>query len=261
MKLSTAILGLFGLLVAADIAEQRIEINVGNTEILDVLRKLEQAKKSGNEELASQLLDELKIGRSSKQADSNTQWTTDCKASAYLDAEIFAIKDPRNAPEGIKWAMDYLDKYWTSDDGSEYPYPGDFKTFMHRDGFRVISIRYDQLPWAVREWREQEMEKGLAEERKLIAVLDGVAFFAPGAMTWLMPLFAGADLTRGKDACHDELLKLDNYHNKDKKESGVKYIFKYGGTSQVGTTIRIQTTSQRLVADKGSKEDQSNQDL
>jgi hypothetical protein len=202
MKLSATILAIFSLFVAAEIAEQRIEINVGNTGILDLMRQLSQARKAGNDELASKLSKELRDARLGPTGgSSNVQWETECTASAYLDAEIYAVSDPSNVPEGLKWAWEFLDKYWTTDDGGDLPYPGDFSTFKHKDGFRVLRVDYEQLPWAVREWREKEIEKGVAMERKFIVVLDGVAFFAPGVMTWLLPLFAGRDITRGADAC------------------------------------------------------------
>ncbi|KAH6880534.1 hypothetical protein B0T10DRAFT_581923 [Thelonectria olida] len=263
MKLSAILLGSFSLFIAAEIADQRIEINVGNTRILDLMRQLDQARKGGNDELALKLAKELSDARSEPiGGHSDVQWATDCKASAYLDAEIYAVSDPSNVPEGLKWAWEFLDKYWTTDDGGDLPYPGDFSTFMHKDGFRVLMVDYEQLPWAVREWREKEMEKGVAMERKFIAVLDGVAFFAPGVVTWLLPLFAGRDIKRGVDACQelDELLNLKRYHNKGNNDPAFKYSFEYAGMSQVGTTIKVKTRSERQIAvnaknDKAKKEE------
>jgi hypothetical protein len=85
--------------------------------------------------------------------------------------------------------------------GVDLPYPGDFEDFKHPDGYRTLSMPYDSMPLAVKQWREDEMEKGTAMGRKFIAALDGVAYFAPGVVTYLMPLFASKDVVKGENAC------------------------------------------------------------
>lgn len=195
---------LFGLLVGAGTVPQHVEVKVGNTAILDLMRELSHAKEGGDEELVAETSQKLRDARSSVFGDGQ-RWQTECRLSASLDIEIYTVSDPHNAPKEVGWAMERLDEIWTKDDGSDLPYPGDFNQFMHPDGFRFLRMDYDELPWAVREWREQAIETGDEMDRKLIAVIDGNAFFAPAAVTYLSPLFAAKEVTRGKNACKGQL--------------------------------------------------------
>ncbi|PWY95172.1 hypothetical protein BO94DRAFT_620649 [Aspergillus sclerotioniger CBS 115572] len=179
------------------------------------------------------------------------QWSVECSTSAYLDSEIVAVNDPANPPKEIAWAFPFLDEYWKTDDGEDLPYPGDFNRFKHPDGFRILRVDYDALPAGVRRWREEEMETAEEMDRKLIAVLDGVAFFAPGVVTYLMPLFATADVVGGHSACEDELMDLTNYHDPVKRRTdSARFVFRYGGRSQVGNSIRVQTVAQKEIKDQ-----------
>lgn len=178
MKFTAALLP---VLFASCATAQRFEIRVGNAVDFD---------SAGNDRPSFR--------------DSQT-WQTDCRVSSTFEAEIYAVPDPAHAPKELAWAMNFLDDYWKTDDGGDLPYPGDFDRFMHRDGFRVIRIDYKDLPWPVRKYREQLLEEGKAVERKFIAEYKGVAFFAPGVVTWLAPLFAGKDVVSGQDSCKGEI--------------------------------------------------------
>lgn len=192
---------------------------------------------------------------------------SECYISAYLDAEIYAVPDFNNPPKAIAWALSFLDEYWKTPDGRDMPYPGDFstETYMHRDGFRVIMMDYEDLPWAVKKWRQENMDKN-EWNSKGIAVKDGKAFFAPGVVTWLLPLFAGRDVEPGKNACEgeywffrycfhrladyhaDQLMDLKNYHNgKGNYNSATKFVYTYGGKAEVGNTLRVQAVAEKQV--------------
>lgn len=131
------------------------------------------------------------------------KYDTACVVQSTWTAEIYAVPDVNNPPRQLAWAIPFLDEYWRTDDGGDMPYPGDFYDFMHRDGFRVIATPYERLPWAVKQWRDEQIEKNTFE-RKFIAVKDDVAFFAPGVVTLLLPLFAGQDVVPGNDACESK---------------------------------------------------------
>ncbi|GKU21408.1 unnamed protein product [Fusarium langsethiae] len=118
---------------------------------------------------------------------------------------------------------------------------------MHSDGFRILRTDYKDLPWAVRKYREELLEEGTKMERKFIAELDGVAFFAPGVVTWLAPLFAGSDVKPGQNACEDELVDFSNWDKKGTGSEDVKFSFNYGGKMQVGNSIAIQVNAQKSV--------------
>lgn len=199
MKLTNAILPLLASRAAAEVAAQRIEIQVGNTAVIDLMRQAAEAEKNGDHERAAKLRD-LRDKTSSPWQE-RIQWETECSVSSDFNAEIYAVPDPTSAPKEIAWAMDYLDKYWTTDNGGDLPYPGDFDRFMHPDGFRILRVDYKELPWAVRKYREELLKEGTKMERKFIAELDGVAFFAPGVITWLAPLFAGSNVKSGQNTC------------------------------------------------------------
>ncbi|KAF5003599.1 hypothetical protein FDECE_9854 [Fusarium decemcellulare] len=177
-----------------------------------------------------------------------TSWHKECSVSSTLNANIYVVPDPEHAPKELQWAMGFLDKWWTDDAGGPLPYPGDFESFMHPDGFRVMTCNYDDLPWAVRKWREDLMIEGTAMERKFIAELDGVAFFAPGIVSWLGPLFAGSHVEPGKDACQDELVDIGNFRPKSIENRDVLFSFHYGLRVQVNNAISID-----LHAEKRSK--------
>jgi hypothetical protein len=204
MKVTNTILSLF----ASQAAAQVIDIQIGDTAALNLMRQAAQAEKTGDYAHAAELRDLLSKSRTQFQEE--TQWKTECSVTSTINAEIYVVPDPSRAPKEIAWAMDYLDKYWTTDSGGELPYPGDFDRFMHSDGFRILRIDYKELPWAVRNYREELLKEGTKMERKFIAELDGVAFFAPGVVTWLAPLFAGSDVKPGQNACEGKLFLNDN---------------------------------------------------
>ncbi|GKU05812.1 unnamed protein product [Fusarium langsethiae] len=241
MKVTNAIL----TLLASQAAAQVIDIQIGDTATLDLMRQAAQAEKSGDHARAAEIRDLLSKSRSFSQ--DRNQWKTECSVSSNINAEIYVVPDPSHAPKEIAWAMDYLDKYWTTDDGGELPYPGDFDRFMHSDGFRILRTDYKDLPWAVRKYREELLEEGTKMERKFIAELDGVAFFAPGVVTWLAPLFAGSDVKPGQNACEDELVDFSNWDKKGTGSEDVKFSFNYGGKMQVGNSIAIQVNAQKSV--------------
>lgn len=128
-------------------------------------------------------------------------WESEFQVSAYFGAEIFAVLGPSSVSKGIEWAFPKPDEFWKTNDGADISYTNDFHKFMHKDGFRVIMIDYDQLPQGVREWREMEMREGNSKERKWIAVVDGKAFFSPGVVKFLQPLFATKDVELGENTC------------------------------------------------------------
>ncbi|VUC29931.1 unnamed protein product [Clonostachys rosea] len=237
---------------------QRFEINVGSgidAGIFDLMREVNQAQKAGDQERYQQLKDKLDNFRSAKP---DFSWKSECRVSAYLDAEIFAVPGPSSVPKEIEWAFPTLDEYWRTDDGGDLPYPGDFNQFMHKDGFRVIMIQYDQLPQAVRDWREEKLKEGNSDERKWIAVVDGMAFFAPGVVTWLQPLFASRDVVLGKNACEDQLTDLQNFRGGQKRTEDVRFITGFSGLAEIGTTLRVQAFAEKQVKQAGNDEKAKN---
>ncbi|KAF2476668.1 uncharacterized protein BDR25DRAFT_209892 [Lindgomyces ingoldianus] len=240
--------------LAASTVAQKFEIEYGNTHITRLMSQLEIARKSGDQTLINDL--NAKLERAQQGGDSSwNNYETKCHVSAYFDAEIFAV-DIMKPPTEVAWAIDRLDKFWRTDSGGDMPYPGDFDRFMHPDGFRVIKVDYEELPEKVKAWRDDQMIKG-TEERKYIANVDGVAFFAPGVVTWLLPLFAGKDVEVGKDACEetDELVNLDNYHKRSQNaEPDTKFLVDYVGRSQVGNSIRIKTVAEKRVKVKADEQ-------
>ncbi|KAG8672552.1 hypothetical protein FPOAC2_05945 [Fusarium poae] len=241
MKVTNAILPLF----ASQAVAQVIDIQIGDTATLGLMREAAQAEKSGDHARAAELRDLLSKSRGPSRE--TTRWETECSVSSNINAEIYVVPDPLHAPKEIAWAMDYLDRYWTTDDGGELPYPGDFDRFMHSDGFRILRMDYKELPWAVRNYREELLKEGTKMERKFIAELDGVAFFAPGVVTWLAPLFAGSDVKPGQNACEDELVDFSNWDKKNTGSPDVKFSFNYGGRMQVGNSIGIQVNAKKSV--------------
>ncbi|CEI61993.1 hypothetical protein FVEN_g3034 [Fusarium venenatum] len=247
MKVTNAILSL----LASQAAAQVIDIQIGDTAALGLMREVAQAEKSGDHARAAELRDLLSKSRGPSRE--RTQWKTECSVSSNINAEIYVVPDPSNAPKEIAWAMDYLDKYWTTDDGGELPYPGDFDRFMHSDGFRIIRTDYKDLPWAVRKYREELLKGGTKMERKFIAELDGVAFFAPGVVTWLAPLFAGSDVKPGQNACEDELVDFSNWDKTKIGSEDVKFSFNYGGRMQVGNSIGIQVHAKKSMKQESNR--------
>jgi hypothetical protein len=55
-------------------------------------------------------------------------------------------------------------------------------------------------------------------------------------------------------------LNLERYHKKDNNDPAVKYSFEYGGTSQVGSTIRVQARSERKIAVNGKKDEKKKEE-
>jgi hypothetical protein len=194
MKPTTAILSV----LASQATAQLIDIQIGDTARLDIMRQAAEAQVNGNTAKAHALMDQI---RNADAAHEKKIWKTDCRVSSQFEAEIYTVQDPSRAPKEIAWAMEFLDNHWKTDDGRDLPYPGDFDRFMHPDGFRVMRMDYKKLPWAVRKYHEELVKEGKQMERKFIAEIDGSAFFAPGVVTWLAPLFAGSQVKLGKDAC------------------------------------------------------------
>ncbi|KAF4965386.1 hypothetical protein FSARC_6800 [Fusarium sarcochroum] len=246
MKLTNAIFPL----LASQAAAQLIDIQVGDTSKLRLMREAADAEARGDRQRAEELRQEFRISMSKSFSEENLQWKTECRVSSTFEAEIYTVPDPMHAPKEIAWAMNYLDEYWKTDDGGDLPYPGDFDRFMHPDGFRVMRVDYKDLPWAVRKYREELLKEGKQMERKFIAELDGSAFFAPGVVTWLAPLFAGSKVKPGQNACEDELVDLNNFHKKSSATGDVRYSSGYGSRAQIGDSITIE-----LGAEKASKED------
>ncbi|KAJ4258104.1 hypothetical protein NW762_008244 [Fusarium torreyae] len=245
MKLTTAIFPL----LASQAAAQLIDIQVGDTSKLRLMREAAEAEAHGDHQRAEELREQFRTSMSKTLTQDRDQWKTECRVSSTFEAEIYTVPDPMHAPKEIAWAMNYLDEYWKTDDGGDLPYPGDFDRFMHPDGFRVMRVDYKDLPWAVRKYREELLKEGKQMERKFIAELDGSAFFAPGVVTWLLPLFAGNKVKPGQNACEDELVDLNNYRKKSSATGDVKYSFGYGGRAQIGDFVTLE-----LKAEKASKE-------
>ncbi|KAM0280121.1 hypothetical protein ACHAQK_010275 [Fusarium lateritium] len=244
MKFTNAILPL----LASQAAAQVIDIQVGDTAMLDLMRQAAEASARGDHERAAELRELLSIARSPSKGE--VRYKTECQVRSKFEAEIYTVRDPSSAPKEIAWAMNFLDEHWKTDDGRDLPYPGDFDRFMHPEGFRVMRADYKSLPWAVRKYHEELVKEGTQMERKFIAELDGNAFFAPGVMTWLAPLFAGSEVVPGKNACEDDIVDFSNW-NKEKKDvsDDVKYSFSYGGRVQIGDHVTVE-----LRAEKSSKE-------
>ncbi|RGP77041.1 hypothetical protein FLONG3_4870 [Fusarium longipes] len=241
MKVANTILPL----LASQAAAQFVDIQIGDTATLNLMRQAAEAEKNGDHAHAAELRDLL--SKSHTPFQERVQWKTECSVSSTINAEIYVVPDPARAPKQIAWAMDFLDKYWTTDEGGELPYPGDFDRFMHSDGFRILRMDYKELPWAVRKFREELLREGTKMERKFIAELDGVAFFAPGVVTWLAPLFAASDVKPGQNGCEDELVDWNNWDKKQTGSEDVKFTYNYGGRMQVGNSIAVQVNAQKAV--------------
>ncbi|KAF4446589.1 hypothetical protein F53441_9816 [Fusarium austroafricanum] len=245
MKLSNAVLPL----LASQATAQLVEIQIGDTARLDLMRQAAEASARGDYAKAAELRELFQ----NPSAEQKVQWNTDCRVSHKFEAEIYSVKDPTHAPKEIAWAMKFLDEHWKTDDGGDLPYPGDFDRFMHRDGFRVMRIDYKKLPWAVRKYHEELVKEGKQMERKFIAELDGSAFFAPGVVTWLAPLFAGSHVVPGKNACEDDLMDFGNWQNTKTMSSSYKYTFSYVSKFQVGERITIELAAQRASKEGDAK--------
>lgn len=265
MKFTNAIFSL----LASQAAAQVIDIQIGGTAKLDLMRQAAEASARGDHERAAELRELLSISRSPSKED--VRYKTECRVSSRFEAEIYTVRDPSSAPKEIAWAMNFLDEHWKTDDGRDLPYPGDFDRFMHPQGFRVMRADYKSLPWAVRKYHEELVKEGIKMERKFIAELDGNAFFAPGVMTWLAPLFAGSEVVPGKNACEgksfewsqrpgltavDDLVDFSNW-NKEKKDisDDVKYSFSYGGRVQIGDNITVELTAEKSSKEKATEEE------
>ncbi|KAF9776143.1 hypothetical protein IL306_005705 [Fusarium sp. DS 682] len=248
MKLTNAILSL----LASQAMAQLIDIQFGDTAKLDIMRQAAEASARGNHAKAAELMDQIRMPDSN--FNEQSQWETDCRVSSQFEAEIYTVPDPSRAPKEIAWAMKFLDDHWKTDDGRDLPYPGDFDRFMHPDGFRVMRTDYKNLPWAVRKYHEELVKEGKQMERKFIAELDGSAFFAPGVVTWLAPLFAGSKVEPGKNACEDDLVDFRNWHKRQPASGNVKYTFSYGGKVQIGDHITVELHAQRSSKPGAMKE-------
>ncbi|KAJ4128837.1 hypothetical protein NW768_007357 [Fusarium equiseti] len=251
MKLTNAILPLLASWAAA----QHVEIQIGDSAALSITRQIFEAEKNGDHERAAELRALMNMASPLKE---RVEWKTECSVSSNFEAEIYSVPSSSQAPKEIAWAMDYLDKYWTTDAGGDLPYPGDFDQFMHPDGFRVIRVDYKDLPWAVRKYREELLAEGTKMERKFIAEKDGVAFFAPGVVTWLAPLFAGAKVNPGKNACEDEIVDFSNWGLGKTESSNVKFSFNFGGRMQIGNSIAVQVNARKLVNEGSEKNTEGN---
>ncbi|KAF5974697.1 hypothetical protein FCOIX_8114 [Fusarium coicis] len=253
MKPTTAILSA----LASQATAQLIDIQIGDTARLDIMRQAAEAQVNGNTAKAHALMDQIRI---TDAVHEKNLWKTDCRVSSQFEAEIYTVKDPSRAPKEIAWAMEFLDNHWKTDDGRDLPYPGDFDRFMHPDGFRVMRMDYKKLPWAVRKYHEELVKEGKQVERKFIAEIDGSAFFAPGVVTWLAPLFAGSQVELGKDA---------NWDKKKQAADGARYTFGYGGKVQIGDHITVEVHAQRSskqdaekkVEDGGDEETEGTEEL
>ncbi|KAF5710930.1 hypothetical protein FMUND_9281 [Fusarium mundagurra] len=247
MKPTTAILSV----LASQATAQLIDIQIGDTARLDIMRQAAEAQVNGNTAKAHALMDQI---RNADGAHEKNLWKTDCRVSSQFEAEIYTVKDPSRAPKEIAWAMEFLDNHWKTDDGRDLPYPGDFDRFMHPDGFRVMRMDSKKLPWAVRKYHEELVKEGKQIERKFIAEIDGSAFFAPGVVTWLAPLFAGSQVELGKDACEDALVDFSNWGKGKQAADGVRYSFGYGGKVQIGDQITVEVHAQRSSKQGAEKE-------
>ncbi|EXA34001.1 hypothetical protein FOVG_14864 [Fusarium oxysporum f. sp. pisi HDV247] len=247
MKPTNAILSV----LASQATAQLIDIQIGDTARLDIMRQAAEAQVNGNTAKAHELMDQIRIADA---AHEKSLWKTDCRVSSQFEAEIYTVQDPSRAPKEIAWAMNFLDNHWKTDDGRDLPYPGDFDRFMHPDGFRVMRTDYKNLPWAVRKYHEELVKEGKQMERKFIAEIDGSAFFAPGVVTWLAPLFAGSKVEPGKDACEDDLVDFSNWDKKKQAGDGVRYTFGYGGKVQIGNHITVELHAQRSSKEGAKKE-------
>ncbi|ORY01279.1 hypothetical protein BCR34DRAFT_494043 [Clohesyomyces aquaticus] len=245
--------------LATSALAQNFEIQYGDSYITTLLSELSRAEESGDEALIADLNGKIdravaKIMFPDSSDRGRDEWQEQCHVTSTFSAEIYAV-DIMNPPKEVAWAIGRLDKIWQTDEGGDLPYPGDFERFMHEDGFRVIKVDYEKLPKGVKEWREEQIREG-TEERKFIAEIDGVAFFAPGVVTWLLPLFASSEVEGASDACQGELIVLENFRKgKPTADSVEVFGASYLGRAQVGNTIVITMTAQKKV--RGAAKEQS----
>ncbi|KAF4976446.1 hypothetical protein FZEAL_6884 [Fusarium zealandicum] len=257
MKITAAILTLLiARRVAAD--AQVVDIQFGDTATLNLLREAAEARAAGDYEGAAEIRKALRYPSSKPES---VAWQTDCSVSASFEAEIYVVPDLTRAPKEVQWAMEYLDEYWKTDDGGDLPYPGDFDRFMHPGGFRVMRVDYKDLPWTVRQYREELLAEGTAMQRKFIAELNGVAFFAPGVVTWLGPLFAGTNVKLGENACQDELVTISNFLRKKTSGDDVRFDFSYQSRVQVGNSVTVELQAKKRSKATTAQEGFRNEEL
>ncbi|KAF5664718.1 hypothetical protein FHETE_6990 [Fusarium heterosporum] len=266
MKISNAIIPLLASQAAAQASQaaaqasqaaaQVYNIQIGDTKV-EMLREAGQTTAHSDDEIEAEL--KRLLSELLSDGEEGAQYKTECSVTSRFEAEIYTVPDPLRAPKEIAWAVNFLDEYWKTDDGDDLPYIGDFDRYMHPEGFRVMRADYKDLPWAVRKYHEELVKEGTEMERKFIAELDGSAFFAPGVITWLAPLFAGSKVEPGKNACEDDIVDFSNW-NKESNSGDVKYTFSYGERVQVGDHITVELTAQKSTKEVAVKEDAMKED-
>lgn len=165
-------------LTSATLEDQDFTINYGSPQTIDLLRSIASASSANNPEVTA-LLNQLKEQRNMPLAKKAPLYETVCETSADFSAEIYPLNPEDPHPE-LAWAIAEIESHF-----SEEPYPGDYNSPMHPDGFRIVRADYDSLPRSIRVWIESH------PEQKFFCVVDGVAFFAPAVILEMLGLFAG----------------------------------------------------------------------
>lgn len=181
------VLTIFAVPISANLAEQRVTINVGDFEGINLMRSIASADRAGDPRV-TEYRSKLHAYRN-QEIKEDDEYEVICRTSVDIDAEIYPL-DPDNLHPKIAWAEAPLKEMFT-----DVPYPGECYEFMHPDGFRLVKIDYAELPSPVKQWITEN------PDQNSIAVVDGVAFFAPGVILYLRGLFAGA----GEGACKGTL--------------------------------------------------------
>ncbi|KAF4988761.1 hypothetical protein FGRMN_9555 [Fusarium graminum] len=241
---------------ASQAPAQVYTVQVGGTTV-EMRREAGQVTNHSDHEIETEL--ERLLGDLFSHVREEAQYKTECSVTSQFEAEIYAVPDSSLAPKEIAWAMDFLDEYWRTDDGHDFIYIGDFDLSMHPEGVRVMRADYKDLPWAVRKYHEELVKEGTKMERKYIAEIDGSAFFAPGVVTWLAPLFAGSKVEPGKNACEDDIIDFSNWHVEPKSDD-VRYTSSYGEMVQVGDHITVELTAQKSTLEVAAKIDTTKAD-
>jgi hypothetical protein len=170
-------------------------------------------------------------------------WSDDyeavCQTIGQVSAESYPINhldEPEKLDAGIRWAALELDSFF-----DEVPYPGGFSA--SEKGFRILRTDVESLNGKVRKWVEDPYNKN----QKSILVMDGVAFFAPGTVLELLPLFVGEE---GEcDGAFEDMRRYGRDVGGERVSGGIM------GKSEIGNSVMVQFRLEKLVKKEGRKKE------
>jgi len=170
-------------------------------------------------------------------------WSDDyeavCHTIGQVSAESYPIDQldqPEKLDAGIRWAALELDSFF-----DEVPYPGGFSA--SEKGFRILRADLESLNGKVRKWVEDPYNKN----QKSILVMDKVAFFAPGTVLELLPLFVGEE---GQcDGAFEDLKRYGRDVGGERISGGIM------GKTEIGNSVTVQFRLEKLVKKQERKKE------